>query len=716
MPLRIQQQQIMDKYKQGYLAIPAVPGAGKTTTLAHLTVELIDNGNILIVTFMNSAVGNFKAKIKNILEEKDKNPKKGYEVRTLHSLALNILSERPERVGLGKDVEPIDNNRRTRILNCIVDMWINSHRDEWEQAIEERHRKNKGIDRWSNIIQGWNRNTKKIAAEMISCFKMNGVSPDWLVDRASKERLRWFAELYQLYQRDLINNGLIDFDDMLLKARDLLKTDHELLEKLRSRWAYIFEDEAQDSNPVQEEILYLLAGKGFVRVGDSNQAIMGTFTNSDPSLFRNYCRRDDVEVMPLSVSGRSAQHIINLANYLVDWSCRGEFREALEDLKIEPVPIGEPGPNSIINKYTIGNSVLESSEIEYEFIAHHVSRYVKDNPNKTVAVLVPMVHMAQPLVERFIASGTPCREITNVPFEKKQFVNSILNIIVYLSKSHDNKLFWEALTGLLPLDEYPEIQEFLLEVKLEELFYPIEGEIIPNEIQSRDIWPEIHTWIEQFKYWLSSVHFPVDDLILLIAGSMQLEGEQLAVAHKIANQSRIMQDSNPGWKLYEIARELPFQVEAFVSFATNIADRNGFEPQGGEVNVLTYHKAKGMEWDTVFLAALTYGNFPCTYRDKLKSELWYLPDSFKNPSALIKAQFFSLLQDTKVDAVKEAKKEQIMEKRRLLYVAITRAKENLFLTAHNKDIAPWGSFATGPSESYLALSKYIQERRAKCNA
>ncbi len=119
--------------------------------------------------------------------------------------------------------------------------------------------------------------------------------------------------------------GAVDFDDLIRLALQALGVDAHYLERLRHQWPFILEDEAQDSSHLQETILELLAGPGgnWVRVGDPNQAIYETFTTASPQYLRDFMGEPDVAARELPNSGRSTQSIIDLANYLIDWT-RGE--------------------------------------------------------------------------------------------------------------------------------------------------------------------------------------------------------------------------------------------------------------------------------------------------------------------------------------------------------------------------------------------------------
>ena len=119
--------------------------------------------------------------------------------------------------------------------------------------------------------------------------------------------------------------------------------------RLRARWPYILEDEAQDSSKLQEKTLNLLAGGrgNWVRVGDPNQSIYETFTTARPEYLRDFLQKGNVKARELPNSGRSTQSIINLANYLIDWTADGHPTDAIRERaplqppRIEPTPEGE---------------------------------------------------------------------------------------------------------------------------------------------------------------------------------------------------------------------------------------------------------------------------------------------------------------------------------------------------------------------------------------
>ena len=158
------------------------------------------------------------------------------------------------------------------------------------------------------------------------------------------------AKIYGNYQRSLAYRGAVDFDDLIRLALGAIKSDPAFLDRMQHKWPYILEDEAQDSSQLQEKILRTLTGKSgnWVRVGDPNQAIFESFTTADPRYLREFIRTCDHN-QELPQSGRSTQSIIDLANYLIDWSKNEhpieEVRDALDLPYIETVSPGDHQPN-----------------------------------------------------------------------------------------------------------------------------------------------------------------------------------------------------------------------------------------------------------------------------------------------------------------------------------------------------------------------------------
>ncbi|ACV64641.1 UvrD/REP helicase [Desulfofarcimen acetoxidans DSM 771] len=733
-------QQEAAAYRSGYLAVPAVPGAGKTTVLAYLGAQLIaegrtGKGKLLIVTYMNSSAANFKARLARELETRGLPGGRGYEVKTLHSLALTILKESPERLLISGEMTILEQAEQFQLLREVTHRWISGNRNVWEAALETGKQENK-----EKYLEKWQAKTLDFFKNMISYFKCLGLTAEemqgYLPALADESPLRWAIEAYNQYRDRLFHLGVQDFDDLIYNARTLLKTDTAVLKRLQKRWSYIFEDEAQDSNLLQEQILLLLAGgspedkKGItftgnlVRVGDSNQSVMGTFTAADPALFRSFCRSREIKNQPLLYSSRSSQNIIDLANHLVSWVATEHpvqaCRQALEKQYIKPVPAADPCPNPQPERYTIGSIKSKTNREEISKIAGHASRYIRENKEKTVAILAPDKYILLEAAEQLTLLNAPFRQIAGGQSERRHTARALGAVIEYLAEPHKGSKLVKALSStLLPElagEDFPYIKEFLAACRLEELLYP-EGagkQELPEEAATSLLWPSCLAALKRVKTWLTASRIPPESLLLFLAADLGLENEELAIAQRIALQIKELLRSNPAWRLADLAAELQSLESIFDHFTDMVYDRHGYTPEPGVISLATYHKAKGLEWDTVFLTSLTSDSFPSQPDDYFRDHPGYLNKHMANPGALAKAELKALIEPGKIiDPQEEAKKETISERLRLLYVGITRARENLLFSYPEMLYLPGfpKPFKKKPALALQELKRYMRQKK-----
>jgi DNA helicase-2/ATP-dependent DNA helicase PcrA len=188
----------------------------------------------------------------------------------------------------------------------------------------------------------------------------------------------------------------------------------------------------------------------------------------------------------------------------------------------------------------------------------------------------------------------------------------------------------------------------------------------------------------------------------------------LALAHKLAALLRDVADAHPNYRLVELVEELAViarNERRFLGF--DIAD-TGFEPPPGEVTVATMHKAKGLEWDRVYLMSVNNYNFPSGQaHDTYISEQWFVRDRL-NLEAEALAQL-DLLAGSRAGSgsdqmastpTQEARRAYISERLRLLYVGITRARRDLIITWNT---GRRRSERLQPAVPFIALHEYWQE-------
>ncbi|MCC7119423.1 MAG: ATP-dependent helicase, partial [Anaerolineales bacterium] len=363
------------QYSGGRLGVAAVPGAGKTHILSALAAQLIQNNElqdgqeILIVTLVNSAVDNFENRIKGFFDNKIQALYK-YRVRTLHGLAHDIVREKPASVGLDERFSIIDEREATFIRREAVNAWLANHSlDEYlDPALDSSKldwvRRSQLPDSVDTLANAFIRSAKDrlLTPESLRAKLDASFSPLPLAE------FGW--SVYADYQRALAYRGAVDFDDLIRLALTLLQRDEDFLERLRYRYPFILEDEAQDSSLSQQKILELLSGASpspdfgrgargeggnWVRVGDPNQAIFETFTTANPDLLRNFIAANPNADMP--ESGRSQPAVIAVANHLIDWVMQAhpepQARTALSLPHIQPVPQGYEPQNPPTNREAI---------------------------------------------------------------------------------------------------------------------------------------------------------------------------------------------------------------------------------------------------------------------------------------------------------------------------------------------------------------------------
>ena len=320
-------------------------------------------------------------------------------MRTLHGLAHDIVKERPELAGLDTGFQIVDDREAVRIRDDAVYNWISKNHADLEPYLLPDLNHKKKDDLFQKQIPTL---INQVALQFIKSAKNYQLSPSQIRDNLKNHStenplVEIGLEIYEVYQRNLEFSGAVDFDDLINKAHQVLILDETLLSRLQRKWPFILEDEAQDSSLMQQKILSLLSTRdhqcNWVRVGDPNQAIYESFTTADPALFNEFVSSAKASYL-LPNSGRNSQSIIDLANYLVDWTNRSHpevlVRDALYPNKIIPTPPGDsqPNPTDKPEQVHLFNQSLTSDK-EISLVAGSVARWLDENPTRTAAILAP---------------------------------------------------------------------------------------------------------------------------------------------------------------------------------------------------------------------------------------------------------------------------------------------------------------------------------------
>jgi DNA helicase-2/ATP-dependent DNA helicase PcrA len=736
---RPSQEQIL-RYRGGRLGIAAVPGAGKTQILSALAAQIIAGGSlnndqeVLIVTLVNSAVDNFESRVKRFFD----NPLQAlykYRVRTLHGLAHDIVREKPGHVGLDERFAIIDEREADFVRREAVKAWMSVHAEELDDYLDpnldERKRDWVRRDQLPEMVAN-------LALAFIRSSKDRRLPPEklrLLLDRqpAPLPLAKLGLEIYTDYQRALTYRAAVDFDDLIRLALDILEMDPEYLERVRYRFPYILEDEAQDSSRLQQDILGLLSGPGgnWVRVGDPNQAIFETFTTASPELLREFIARNPSVDMP--ESGRSQQSVIELANYLIDWVMTEhpieEARPALAPPYIEPVPPDDPQPNPPSDRAAIRFSTKRlTAEEETKAVVDSLSKWLPKNQDATVAVLVPRNTRGVEVINALKAKNVEYVEFLSSTSNTRAAAGALSNLIAYLadpqSASKLAKAYqvwrraWKDVKERQVmihdtsawLRKVGNVEDYVnpnLAFARGEALAPVSlaaAEAVVAEDELEQVASELNEFRVHVRRWLQAVTLPIDQLVLTLAQDIFTDAADLALAHKLALVLRKAADDHSEWRLPELTAELAVIAKNERRFIGFSADDSGFDPDQhkGKVVVTTMHKAKGLEWDRVHLMSVNNYDFPSNQpNDRFISEKWFLRNSL-NLEAEALAQLSAATSASEYDWYEEgaatlaARIDYVKERLRLIFVGITRAKKELIVT--------WNTGRQGDATPALALS------------
>jgi len=657
--LREDQAPILE-YASGTMAISAVPGAGKTFVNVELLLELIERGiepdRILVLTYMDSAaktlLGRLKKKLAGITAKLPV-------VSTIHSLAFRILMENDHALLLGyqpDDMTIVDDFARGEILSKVASATLpETINDElsWQRIIGSviTHAKTFGVDE----------------AELEEQAKRLFNDPQL---RKNYPLLKKFVEALRQYKLEMRHQGFLDFTDLITHAVEILRRFPDVREKYQQQFAYIIEDEAQDSSRLLQEFIHLLGGEkpNLIRTGDTNQSITTTFSSAEPSVFRDFIKNAALKVQ-MDCSGRCAPEIIALAN---TWLQKAGELPGLESAFVPVAMLPVAGQNPSLLYEPVAQD-FDLAQQEEEWLVERIQTILNEQPDASIAVLVRTNKQVNQ-----VAASLQKAKIPAVGLSDSLGMNPVFELIL-------TALRLVASPGDLPLQCY---------------WYRLlsENQMIVENDYCKAFMAEFplvfHSPIELQHELLKQWHYDFLDFGRQAAG-----GNISALIVRIVDRYcfSVPERSN-GYLCALMAQDilnahgnlthlspLEIVVEQFTAFQRSWRGKKGFsdlllQHAHQVVQVMSIHKSKGQEFDVVFMPFMQAEHFPHQLEnlrfddaDKLMMELDRL---VAQRSGL---PFSETYQDDK-------KREKIEEEARLIYVGLTRAKRALYLSAHRQAV------------------------------
>ena len=653
---REDQKSVLD-YKQGFMAVAAVPGAGKTTVNQALIIKLIKEGvkpsEILVLTYMESAARNIENKIKQSCPGLGEFPY----ISTIHGLAHKIIRDENNflKLGLSSDFEICDDSVKIKILQDICSL----HLPEGESLKD-----------WINFNQ-----------EAISHAKFINITPknmeSHLKHNNNFQELKEFYAVYDEYLKILKHQNLIDFDDLLHLCVKLLKDHKEVRNHYQSIYKYIIEDEAQDSSNIQQELIYIISAKhgNIVRTGDVNQAITKTFSNADVEGFKEFINKS--QKVEMNQSQRCAKSIYDLANKLVEFSLKDEnLNNSFYPIYMKPVSDKNPKIDDSIKL-----NIFESSEEEQKYIIREIQKIQNNNKSAKIGILQRNNFQVLKWAALFDKKNISYICITDNLGQKKAF-KIVFKYLEFLLSPFKNKIVVELFNELVESGIYKKSllsNEFLS--KLGSPFISFSIEDLP--------YSELSRFYMDLQYWMEMSTLPPQDLILKL-GYYYFED--------IVNRSNVqlisILVSRYRSKFTSYSENITINLPEIFNYLADLKRKNRISglkifdeaenyttDDNNFAEIMTVHKSKGLAFDFVFMPEMSedmysYCITPENIKIKAKARILSQLERINPSKNKIKSSF-----DYKI--------EQAQEHMRLVYVGITRAKKYLYMSS-SKKIEKWG--------------------------
>ncbi len=587
------------------ILVLAGAGSGKTGVLVQRIAWLIREQqvsplSILAVTFTNKAANEMKKRIESALGISAKNMWIG----TFHGIAHRLLRIHHEALNLPDNFQILDVDDSLRLIKKI----------QKELSIDDTHF------------------VPKETMYFINKSKENGLRAKNINAIDNNERV--LQRIYHMYEEHCFNNGLVDFTELLLRAKELWKDNADIRTKYQERFRHVLIDEFQDTNKLQYSWLKLLATKNnhFMVVGDDDQSIYGWRGACIENIHKFTTEFDDCEVIRLEQNYRSTKLILDAANALI---------------KKNPERMGKDlwTEHASGDKIALYHAYNEIDEARY--VADIIKKY-KDRrlPLREIAILYRSNAQSRVFEEELILRGVPYRIYGGLRFFERAEIKDALAYLRLITNHHDNAAFerivnWptrgigeKSLSVVRNLARENNISLWQATQQIFDLKL-----LTPRAITGLKTF---HDLILNLKKMIENVDLDKKiELVTkhsgLIAQYQKEKGER--GQSRIENLQELVTASNQ----FD-SSQYP-DIEPLTAFLAHAVLEAG-EAQAPEfedyVNLMTLHSAKGLEFDCVFLVGMEEGLFP---------HRMALYDDFRQE-----------------------------EERRLCYVGITRAKRNLHMS------------------------------------
>ncbi|SUT93175.1 DNA helicase Rep [Actinobacillus lignieresii] len=609
MKLNDQQQQAVE-YVTGACLVLAGAGSGKTRVIINKIAHLIAHcgyspKQIAAVTFTNKAAREMRERVAHSIGKENS---KGLTISTFHTLGFEILKREYKLLGFKSGMTLFDEHDQLALLKHLLPENVAEDKDLLKALIST-------ISNWKNDL----------------------LSPETVLTRVRDERERVFSHFYQLYQNQLKAYNALDFDDLIMLPVLLFRQFPEAKARWQQKVRYLLVDEYQDTNTSQYELIKLLVGNeaNFTVVGDDDQSIY-SWRGAKPENMQRLREDFDLKVIKLEQNYRSSQRILHCANILIDNNDHIFQKRLFSNLSE-----GEK-----LNVIEAKNEEHEAERIVGELIAHRFSNKTK---YKDYAILYRGNHQSRLLEKLLMQNRIPYKISGGTSFFARAEIKDMMAYLRLVVNQDDDAAFLRIVNT--PKREIGAVTLEKLGLLANEKQVSLFEAIFDFELIQR-LTPKPYQALQDFARWIVEIadqaerSDPIEAVKDLLA-KIQYEAYlyETATSPKAAEmQSRNVQTLFE-WVQGMLEGDEIEEPMTLVQVVNRLTLRDMLERGEGEdddeadqVQLMTLHASKGLEFPHVFLVGMEEGILP---------------------------------HQTSLD------EDNVEEERRLAYVGITRAQQTL---------------------------------------
>ena len=611
MKLNPQQQQAVE-YVSGPCLVLAGAGSGKTRVIINKIAHLIGKcgylpKQIAAVTFTNKAAREMKERVAQSI---GKESSKGLIVSTFHTLGFDIIKREYKYLGFKANMTLFDEHDQMALLKELTADLLQEDKELLRMLINR-------ISNWKNDL----------------------CSPQQAMALARDKQEQTFAHCYDRYNKQLRAYNALDFDDLIMLPTLLFKQNEEVRSKWQEKIRYLLVDEYQDTNTSQYELIKLLVGDRarFTVVGDDDQSIY-SWRGARP---QNMVRlRDDfpvLRVIKLEQNYRSSQRILHCANILIDNNDHVFDKKLFSNL-------GEGEKLQIIEAK---NEEHEAERVVGELIAH---RFIAKTHYRDYAILYRGNHQSRLLEKILMQNRIPYKISGGTSFFSRAEIKDMMAYLRLVVNQDDDAAFLRIVNT--PKREIGTATLEKLGSLAQEKHVSLFEAIFDFELIQR-VTPKAYDALQKFARWIVELNDEIqrsEPERAVRSMLTSLHYEEYLYEYATSPKAAEMQSKNVATLFDWVADMLkgdefnePMNLNQIVTRLTlrDMLERGEEEDDSDQVQLMTLHASKGLEFPHVFLIGMEEGILP---------------------------------HQTSID------EDNVEEERRLAYVGITRAQRNLWFS------------------------------------